>query len=213
MAEEERINAIQSVGDRDFSAASEIGTKQGANFNTSTDLSANAVAKADQVSISDELNEEKAGAATASSQIIPSPNTGQQNWDDRLMQDCFAVQREKQIGAAGVNINNFITGITPGMQAGGVFNSVVGLQAGLPAGMQAGGIFYSSATQSLGYQPGGGLQSPAVIKLEMDYTQAMQSKIPLKPETCKIVQKTLADSGVERNPFQSMLSSMQPPKR
>lgn len=149
------------------------------------------------------------GAAPAGQQV-----QGPQNWDSTLVQDVAAVQQERNGGGIGLGSalgggTGFQTpGTTPGMSGGGVMTPQ-GFGGANP-GMHSGGVFTSGGGPLMGAQSGGGQASPATVKLQTDYAQAIQSGAQLRPETQQLVQSVLAGpGGGGSQPLQAMLGAGQ----
>jgi len=136
-------------------------------------------------------------APAQQAQQAGQPGAAQQNWDQKIQEDCNKVQQEQQAAAMG-GANG--TMAQQGAQMGGYNNpgvtatSAIGAPGGmvLPTGIQP-------TAQSIG-QGGAGQGSAAVNQLVTDYKQAKQSGAQLQDQTKQLVQTTLQGAGL--NPGQ-----------
>ncbi len=168
--------------------------------------------RGDHVNISDEVKEnEKTSSINIDalkdsiSSIKQQLNTGLSNKDATpgLVNDAFSVQMERN-GLQGAKAPVKNLGMKPGMHNGSVIGNK-GIQEGPEPGMKGGAVYSSRRSNTLGYQPGGGLASPNMIKMQTDYAGALKEGAHISPEGEGMVLQNMANAGINAHPIRAML--------
>jgi hypothetical protein len=126
------------------------------------------------------------------------------NISPELKQTALAARAEHKGFAEGNTGKQDKLGLPPGMRSAGVLSSGKTIES-MKKGMQAGGVFSSSRGPQEAYQPGGGSSSPAVVKLLVDYAEAIKNGYKIGEKTENLTQKVLNEAGKNEKPLKSMI--------
>jgi hypothetical protein len=120
-----------------------------------------------------------------------------------LVNDAWAVQMEKS-GLNRTKARDEGLGLTPGMNQGSTLTSSGAIDSKDP-GMAPGGVFSSRRSSPGVHQPGGGVTSTGMVKMETDYAQALKKGDSIAPQAEDMVLQNLASQGAGTKPIASLL--------